>query len=205
MFHSKLKKWYNKIGIKLKYMIMAIVQTLKNGSIRISRITKDGYTTIKNNKGPIIGFITIVATCVGIYTSICTLFPYTFICIHPPPPTPAPMKTAGEPLEWLSDGKTELFVNKPVQVNTDNDTTHVIKICIRNPTDHPIYVDFFDSWLANTTYFVRIRHPVSKELAPGEELDKYVKNTDFSPSGPTRFNVAIYLKDNGKSLYNVHL
>lgn len=116
-------------------------------------------------------------------------------------------KTTGSTLEWLSDGKTALFVNKLSQVDTNNSTIYVIKFYIGNPTDHTIYVDFFDVWLSNSTYSVRLRYPVSQELAPKETLVEYVdtKNTNFSSSEPTKFNIAIYQKDNGFSLYNVYL
>lgn len=116
-------------------------------------------------------------------------------------------KTTGETLEWLSDSKTALFVNKLSQVDINNSTIYIIKFYIGNPTDHTIYVDFFDVWLSNSTYSVQLRYPVSQELAPKETLVEYVdtKNTNFSSSEPTKFNIAIYQKDNGFSLYNVYL
>jgi hypothetical protein len=116
-------------------------------------------------------------------------------------------KTTGETLEWLSDSKTALFVNKLSQVDINNSTIYIIKFYIGNPTDHTIYVDFFDVWLSNSTYSVQLRYPVSQELAPKETLVEYVdtKNTNYSSSGPEKFNIAIHQKDKGFSLYNVYL
>lgn len=133
---------------------------------------------------------------------------------HPAPTSPPSInnplffnKTTGSTLEWLSDSKIALFVNKLSQVDTNNSTIYVIKFYIGNPTDHTIYVDFFDAWLSNSTYSVRLRYQVSQELAPKKTLVKYVdtKNSNFSSSEPTKFNIAIYQKDNGFSLYNVYL